>query len=200
MTDEIKETETPETETETETPETPTEKTDKSKELLSALAQKEHFRTKTEALETKVKELEGKLSQPIHTEKSVFADPLQAVKLGKALQDYSEEELGVIMDVAKSTTPEAILEAANKQWVRDAIQSKREKVALEKRALEPDTTLAAPKPYGNVDDAFKAMPKFGELKSPDSEAKLRDVQNKMFQHIEAEERKHRNVPSIGSAE
>ncbi len=131
------ETETLET-NEEETPEP--EKVKKSKDLQSALAQKEHFRTKLEKAETEKKVLEEKLKG---FASQSTGSPMEAVRLGKALADNSEEEADVIITYAKgkfntlNPTPEQIIQASKDDWVTTAISAKREKVAGENKTPEP---------------------------------------------------------------
>ena len=109
---------------------------EKSKELQSALAQKEHFRTKAEKLEAEKKTLEEKLKG---TGQVMPTDPLEIVKLGKALAEYSEEEVDFIIRNASEKSPEGIIKASKDEWVMTAIQARRDKVEKEKQTLEPST-------------------------------------------------------------
>lgn len=149
--EEKEEKETPEEnqeEGEEETPETPEpEKTeDKSKDLQSAIAQKEHFRTKAEKLESEKKELEDKLKG--YSSKDL-GDPLEGVRLGKALADKSEDEADAIITYAKGKfnttkpTPEQIIQASKDEWVTTAISAKRAKVAGENKTPEPSSPTPA---------------------------------------------------------
>ena len=113
-----------------------TTKEEKSKELQSALAQKEHFRSKAEKLEAEKKALEEKLKG---TGQVLPTDPLEVVKLGKALADYSEEEVDFIIRNAIDKTPEGIIKSSKDEWVQTAIQARREKVEKEKQQLPPST-------------------------------------------------------------
>ena len=80
-----------ETEEETEAPEETSEpeKTDQSKDLQSALAQKEHFRKKYEDSLTKIEKLEK--SPKVTPELPVASNPMEVVRLAKALEGYSED-------------------------------------------------------------------------------------------------------------
>ena len=92
------ENETPKNESEKETPEIPPEKTEEksekvekpeqSKELQSALAQKEHFRTKYEEAQKSLDELNKEPSIKLPPSQN----PMEVVKLAKALEGYNEEE------------------------------------------------------------------------------------------------------------
>lgn len=69
-------------------------------------------------------------------------DALEFIKLGKKLQDYSDEELDFATEHAKSKNPEAILKALDNEMVQLAIQGRREKIEKEKLALRPTGTQA----------------------------------------------------------
>jgi len=82
-----------------------------------------------EVSEDKVEEWEGTL------------DPLENARLGKAISDYSEEELEeIIMPMAKgkyTKNIEGILKAVKDPTVQLAIKAKREKVESEKATPSP---------------------------------------------------------------
>jgi len=107
------------------------EKPEQSKELQSALAQKEHFRKKYE-------EAQDELKKPRN---STFTgqNPMEVVKLTKALEGYSEEEVEFITRNASDKSIEGIVGASKDDWVKTAIQARREKVAKESKTLEPST-------------------------------------------------------------
>ncbi len=65
-------------------------------------------------------------------------DPLEVVRLGKVLKDYSEQETEFIIRNAPKKNIEGILKSEKDQWVQAAIQSTREKVAKE-NAAKPST-------------------------------------------------------------
>lgn len=118
------------------------EKVEKSIDVQSVLAQKDHFRTKLEKSEEKVKGLEEKLKG---FTSQITGDPMEAVRLGKALKDTSEEEADVIITYAKGKfntlkpTPEQIIQASKDEWVTTAITAKREKVAGENKTPAPSS-------------------------------------------------------------
>lgn len=132
--------ETPEeTEEETETPEeTPQEEKpeaepEKSKELQSALAQKKHYKEKADKAQ---KELD-KFKKASDTNLPSPANPMEVVKLAKALEGYSEEEVSFISRNASGDSIDDIINATKDDWVKTAIQSKRDKVELEKATPSP---------------------------------------------------------------
>ena len=148
---------------------------EKSKELASALPQKEHFRTKYEETEKVRKELEEKLKALSgNPPNAIPQDPIQVVKLAKALDGYSEEESELVLQFAKDKTPEAIIEATKNEWVQTAIQAKREKVAKEKQIPSP----SSPSGYTPPEDAEKAV----------KEGKVADVVAKKVAEMEAKGR------------
>jgi len=66
-------------------------------------------------------------------------DPLEIVKLGKALGDFDEEEVDFIIRYAKEKTPEAIIDASKDDWVQTAIKARREKVAEQNKVPGPSS-------------------------------------------------------------
>jgi len=135
------EVETPET-LEEENPEEPekepetskVEKPEQSKELQSALAQKEHQREKREQAEKELAKLkETKSNIP------ASQNPMEVVRLAKALEGYSEEEVEFITRNASEKSIDGIVSATKDEWVKTAIQAKREKVANESKTPEPST-------------------------------------------------------------
>jgi hypothetical protein len=114
------------------------------KELQSALAQKEHFRRKAEKLEAERRALEQKLTSAGQGS-YMPTDPLEIVKLGKALGNYSEEEVEFIIRHAQDKTTQGIINATKDEWVQAAIQARRAKVAQEKERLEPSTRTSPSK-------------------------------------------------------
>jgi hypothetical protein len=67
-------------------------------------------------------------------------DALGFIKLGKKLQDYSDEEIDFATEHAKSKNPDEILKALDNEMVQLAIQGKRAKLEKEKLALRPSGT------------------------------------------------------------
>ncbi len=115
---------------------------EKSKDLQSALAQKEHYRSKLEKADADKKALEDKLKG---FNSKTTGDPMEAVRLGKALADISEEEADIVITYAKgkfnnlNPTPEQIIQASKDKWVTTAIKAEREKVAGENKTPEPSS-------------------------------------------------------------
>jgi len=107
------------------------EKAEESKEIdvKSLLAQKEHFREKYQKAKAELDKLKSSgVQAPV--------DPLEVVKLAKALEGYNEEEIEFITRVAPEKSPDGILKALQDEWVKTAIEAKREKVAKEKKVPE----------------------------------------------------------------
>jgi hypothetical protein len=115
-------------------------------------------------------------SKPAPAESPVKA--LEFVKLGKKLQEYSDEEIDFAVAHAKSQDPDEILKALNDEMVQLAIQAKREKVDKEK-SLKPSGTQPVedrPRKLSEVlndpkvpqDEKEKLMKQFGLYKDPGS--------------------------------
>jgi len=108
---------------------------EKSKELKSALAQKEHFRTKAEKAEADRAALEEKLKGNIEVKN---LNPLEVVKLGKSLANYNEQETEYVIERAKGKfntlepTPAQIIEASKDEMTQLTITAMREKVKKDK--------------------------------------------------------------------
>lgn len=137
--DEDMENDTPKNEEEKEnSDETKSEKTGKSKDLESALAQKKHYREKLEKAERELEELKSKMT-PKEGKKLSNLEPMSVVRLAKALGDYTEDEVEFITRNAKGDNPEDIIEASKDEWVQSAITSRREKVAKERQTPDPSS-------------------------------------------------------------
>lgn len=128
------ENETPKNELETETPQTPAAEKpeDKSKDLQSALAQKEHWREKAEKLEKRLE------SSNIPT----GTNPMEVVRLAKALEKYNEDEVEFITRNASEKSIDGIINASQDEWVRTAIDARREKVKNENAVPEPSSPFS----------------------------------------------------------
>lgn len=115
---------------------------EKSKDLQSALAQKEHYRTKLEKSESDRKALEEKL-KGFNSQNT--GDPMESVVLGKALADISLEEADVIITYAKGKfnnlkpTSEQIIQASKDPVMVAAIKAQREKVRSENKTPAPSS-------------------------------------------------------------
>jgi len=114
----------------------PEEDPDKEKQTL--LAQKEHYRTKVEKLEAKLKELQPE-AKPAQKQEGSTYDPLEIVKLGQAVKDFSTEELEFVIKVAKSSDPKDIISASNDEWVKRAITSQREELVKNNKVPNPSS-------------------------------------------------------------
>jgi len=72
-------------------------------------------------------------------------DPMEAVRLGKALAEHSEEEADIIITYAKGKfnnlkpTPEQIIQASKDPWVKDAIKVQRDKVKDNNKTPSPSS-------------------------------------------------------------
>ncbi len=127
----------------------------KSKELQSALAQKDHYREKFEKAESDRKALEARLNNKPDAETKVEA--LDLIKLGKKLQDYSDLEIDFATAHAKSKNPEEILRVLDDPMVKLAIQAHREKEAKDRQALKPSGTQADGQAPRSMDDLLDSL-------------------------------------------
>lgn len=73
-------------------------------------------------------------------------DPVELVRLGKKLQDYSDDELDLGVTLAKSKKPEDILKAFENPIVQAGIKAQREKVEKEKGLKPSGTQTESEKP------------------------------------------------------
>jgi len=104
---------------------------EKNKQLFERAKKAEE---KLKEIKPEIKSKEEPKEEPKGTEKQ---DPKVMVRLAKALNDFSEEEIDFIYRNAKDNSPESIIEASKDEWVKMAINAKREKVAKEKQIPEP---------------------------------------------------------------
>jgi hypothetical protein len=114
------------------TPESDGAETDKS--MKTAIAQKEHFKEKAQKLEQQLNELKSKMP----TNQNQGQDPIEIVKLTKALEGRSEDEVQFILRNAKGKDAQSIIDASKDEWVQAAIEAKREKSKRENKIPSPD--------------------------------------------------------------
>jgi hypothetical protein len=87
-------------------------------DVKTVLAQKEHFRTKAERLEKELSEAKGKPAEATIT--------LEAIKIGKKLEKYSDEVIDDVAKVIKSTNPNDILAALENPYIKRGIEAKQQ--------------------------------------------------------------------------
>lgn len=106
-------------------------------EIQKRDAQIAHWRDKA----IKLAEEKGKPQEPAKPNENVpvGVDPFEAVRLGKALKDYDEDETSFIVRNAKSKAIEDIIKAEKDEMVQLAIKSRREKVARENKVPSPSS-------------------------------------------------------------
>jgi len=123
LTENSQETETPQNQEEDTTPETVQEdKPEKSKEFQSLDAQKRFYREKAEKLEKQL------------SEKRVGGtNPMEVVKLAKALEGFNEDEVDFITRNSSGSKIDDIIKASKDEWVKDAIEARRKKLADTKK-------------------------------------------------------------------
>ena len=116
---------------------------EKSKDLQSAIAQKEHFRTKHEEVQKELDVLKG--GKPLGVKPEVSEewiasnDPLEIVRLGKTLQGFDEKETEFIIRNAPTRDIDGIIKASKDEWVKTAIEANRQKVANENKIPAPSS-------------------------------------------------------------
>ena len=130
---------------------------EKSKDLQSAIAQKEHFRTKHEETQKELDVLKG--GKPLGVKPEVSEewiasnDPLEIVRLGKTLQGFDEKETEFIIRNAPTRDIEGIIKSSQDEWVKTAIEAKGEKVVKENKIPSP----SSPSGITSRNDASKAV-------------------------------------------
>ena len=97
--------ETPEVTPPVNSEETPKEATEREKELEA----------KNKKLFARAVKAEDKLKEKKEVKAPEGSDPLVAVQLGKALKDFSDEEVNFICKFANSKNPEIIIEASKNE-------------------------------------------------------------------------------------
>ncbi len=102
----------------------------------------EDQKIRAEKAEKEKKALEAKLAKG----QPESADAIDLIKLGKKLQDYSDEELDFVTEHAKSKKPEDVLKALENPFVVSGIQAHREKVEKEKGIKPSGTQTETDKP------------------------------------------------------
>jgi len=121
-------------------PEQPKEEseTDESPKLKELEEKNKQLFERAKKAEEKLKEVkplveEKSEEQEIKTESN---DPRDIVRLAKALEGYSEEEVNFIYRNAEDNELESIIKATKDEWVVDSITTRREKVAKEDKIPE----------------------------------------------------------------
>lgn len=124
--------ETLETQVEAETPKETAQEEQVDIESLKKQAElAQNYKIRAEKAEAALKK-----TKPVPEQVGSSVDPVGLVRLGKNLQEYSDDELDFVLGFAKSRKPEDILEAAKNPFVQAGIQAQREKVDKEK-TLKP---------------------------------------------------------------
>lgn len=167
-------------ESEMETPQTPeAEKPETSKELLSAIAQKDHFRKKFEESQKEIEELRR---DPKFSSQVSSMDTMQAVRLSKALQGFSEEETDFILRNTPGKTPDEIIKASQDEWVKDAIQARRAKAAAQNKVPSPGSSS----PFANTVKSPQDVNAMLEGKSKEEQSRLmQDYEAKVIKEMKA---------------
>lgn len=108
-------------------------------------------------------------------EKESSVDSVDLIKLGKKLQDYSDDELDFVVGYAKSKKPEDILKALENPYIQAGVKSQREKVEKEKLSLKPTGTqeekdkpksLAQQINTASMEEKEELLTKYGFYRNP----------------------------------
>jgi len=144
-------------------PETPEpEKVEQSKDLQSALAQKEHWRKKAEEAEAKLRSATPQVST------SNTSDPMETVKISKILSKYNDEESEFILERAGKVSFDAIKRAEEDKWTQTAINAMREKVAKENKIPAPGSSS----PFGTTEKSPQEIQNMSREEHMKLEAKV----------------------------
>ena len=131
------EVETDNTQIEAETEKTPEEVPfEKTQEKVELTKEQRSKLASFDRIYAENKSLKEKFAKSSKEEPEVWKasnDPLEVVKLGKALKDYDEQETEFIIKNASTRDIEGILKAEKDEMVQLAIKSRREKVAKENK-------------------------------------------------------------------
>lgn len=122
-----------------------TEKSEKSIDPKSLQAQKEHYRKKYEDALGKLDKYEKSSKSSDKAELPQTTSPMDTVKLAKALEGHSEDEIDFIVRNSSGNSPQDIVEASKDEWVKTAIEAKRKKAEEENKTPEPSSPSSAVK-------------------------------------------------------
>lgn len=152
------------------------ENLEKSKDWQSLEAQKKHFQEKSQKLEEELKKYKG---SPTPTSSQTPDKPLnpsmETVKVARLLAGYNDEESEFILKNSGSSSYEDIKATVGNDWIKDAIQARREKVAKEQMTPAPSGTSGGSS--------------FGiEFKDGMSEKELRLAQKKKLEQLQRQGR------------
>lgn len=79
-----------------------------------------------------------KLLDPLKVEKTESSfEPIELVKVGKKLQDYSDDELDFVVEHSKSKNPDDILKTLENPFIQAGIKARREQLERERQTLNP---------------------------------------------------------------
>lgn len=111
-----------------------------TKEQKSKLDSFDRIYAENKELKAKIASKPEPKKEPEEVEEWIATnDPLEVVRLGKALKDYNEEETEFIIRNSPSKDIEGIMKAEKDPWVQAAIKAQREKVARENKIPEPSS-------------------------------------------------------------
>lgn len=138
-----------------------------------------------EAQKIRAEKAEKSLKKYMQTpEKVSSVDSVDLIKLGKKLQDYSDDELDFVVGYAKSKKPEDILKALENPFIQSGIKSQREKVEKENLSLKPSgTQTETDKPKGiaeqiknaDITEKEEMLKKLGLYRDPTPQNRFKRV-------------------------
>jgi hypothetical protein len=102
------------------------------------------------------------------TPKSGQSLTLEAIKVGKKLEKYSEEEIDSVAKMVKSSDPNAILEALDNPFIKQGIELERKKVQDKNKVLAPGSNS----PFGTAVKSTDELRKMSAQELQDYETKL----------------------------
>lgn len=136
---------------EADTPENTAEDVD-LEELKKKAKLADNYKIRAEKAETELKKKTSVGSANTVKEKTV--DSVDLIKLGKKLQNYSDEELDFVTDAAGSKDPEKILKTLENPYIQAGIQGIRQKVEKEKLTLKPSSNQPESEKEITLDEAI----------------------------------------------
>lgn len=152
--------------------ETPTESSEEQVDIEALKREADlarNYKIRAEKAEAEAKKLK---SRPVELKDSV--DSIDLIKLGKKLQNYSDDELDFVTKFAGTKKPEEVLKALENPFVQQGIQAHREKVEKEK-AVKPSggsPTVEVKKSIkdilatGTLEEKEKALEEIGMIRNP----------------------------------
>lgn len=129
-----------------------------------------NYKIRAEKAEAEAKKLKSRPVESIPDS----VDSIDLIKLGKKLQDYSDDELDFVTKFAGTKKPDEVLKALENPFVQQGIQAQREKVEKEKAVkpsggspqVEPKKSLKEILKTGSTQEKEKALIEAGMIPTP----------------------------------